>query len=174
MSSRFSVVKRQHDWKGFIYLCRECENPSKEGVIVEAFAAARGVVSYKIDNARLLFAIPNYGHFDLFRSDFLNESLIPDAIVVMNISAGVSIIEKARQVQRQKAAGLIVIESESGEQIRILSHHRFDTDDHWALWDKVQIPCILIRGNMKAKFFSHVNTFEEEEIKGPHSRQREQ
>ena len=160
ISSRLSVVKREHDWKGFLYICRECENPSRQGVIVEVFAAARGVLSFNIENARLVFAIPNHGHSDVSRSEFLNESLISGAIVVMDKGVGVSIVERASQAQRHKAAGIIVMENESEDEIRILSNHRFDTNDHWASWEKILIPCILIRENMKAKLLSHTMALE--------------
>ena len=165
--SRLSVVKRQHDWNGFLFLCQDCENPSRQGVIVEVFAAARGMVSYKIENARLVYAIPNHGNSGVSsRSEFLNESLIPGAVVVMDKSKGVSIVEKASQVQRYKAAGIIVIENESDDEIRILSNHLFDTTDHWAFWDAIKIPCILIRANMSAKFLAHVTNLEETSIEG--------
>jgi hypothetical protein len=167
--SRVTVTKNYHSWKGFLYICHGCKTPSRDGVLVEVFTAARGIDSFNIENERLAYAFPNHGHSDSSGSDYFNEEIIPDAILIMDAGGGVSIIEKARQAQRQKASGVIIIDSETDkveEEIRILSNHLFDTTDHWAFWDTIKIPCILIRENMSAKFLSHAMNLEETKIEG--------
>ena len=167
--SRVTVKKQNHSWKGFLYICRDCKTPSRDGVLVEVFSAARGLDSFNIENEQLAYAFPNHGHSVSSGNDYINEDIIPGAILIMDAGGGVSIIEKVKQAQRQRASGVIIIEGETDkteEEIRILSNHLFDTTDHWAFWDRIKIPCILIRENMRSKFLSHVMHLEETNVEG--------
>ena len=134
-----------------IYICNGCSRPEIDHNVIhlDSLVAARGPQKFDLRSKNVLYAIPNHGQ----RVDtrIMNSEFMQDSVVIFDRGTGVSIVDKALLAQEFQALGVIIIDD--GRCDEEMTHcgmgasnitRGFGTRDHWALWSKVEIPCVLI------------------------------
>ncbi len=141
-----------------IHMCIGCSRPEIDhnAIHLDSLVAARGPQNFNLRSKNIIYAIPNHGQ--RIDSRIMNSELMQNSVVIFDRGAGVSIVDKALLAQEFQAVGVIIIDD--GRCDEEMTHcgmgasnitRGFGTRDHWALWSKVKIPCVLITEKRGAK-----------------------
>ena len=154
-----------------IYFCRGgCVSPKQGGSHVDSLVAARGPSGPFSATGFLRYAVPNHGvshgsttaggggggngDGDSVRPFplLVNADEMRNSVAILHRGGGVSIVDKVLQAQEAGAVAAVVIDDGRcvGEEFLYCgraagtAHRGFGTSDHWSLWARVSIPCVLV------------------------------